>query len=286
MPLPAEIATELQILRDLLVCLPVKPHSSGFTYPFETFVVDDEWVERPGTIQGSVNHLLEILFGSRNSGNPIEFKTHGPGLVAVVDVSDLQAAARHALPAIPTLENNEATVEGSSDGKRVRTNTAKRNLLDQEAKEKEDAKKQKLEAQELTQKMRSQTEEKFTFDPEDLQDADVVRSKRGAKPNLLLDLLTIPCEGISNPTKKRWRCSADGCSHSAAWPRSKERVLPHSMECEHLSPQLREMAASAADTRSLSAQFGALAANRAAPKKAEKGSQPSVYSIVKTEGRE
>lgn len=51
-------------------------------------MLDDKWVELTGSTQGSVNHSLEVAFGSRANavGKPIEFKSHGPDLAAVVDV--------------------------------------------------------------------------------------------------------------------------------------------------------------------------------------------------------
>jgi hypothetical protein len=118
MLLPRSVADELQKLRDLLELLPPKHQSMGFVYPFKDFVADAEWIELSGSVQGSVNHTLEVAFGSRANANnsPIEFKSHGPDLLGVVDVlatsitgldgenpllikwiSDLQRAATHAI---------------------------------------------------------------------------------------------------------------------------------------------------------------------------------------------
>ncbi|KAG8795014.1 hypothetical protein FRC12_019097 [Ceratobasidium sp. 428] len=117
MPVPSDAHAELEKLRQLLSVLPPKSHPAGSIYPFEGFLPDEEWTERTGTVQGSVNHSLEVAFGSRaKAGNsPIEFKSHRRDLVAVVDVlamhitghdgenpilikwiSDLQRAAEHA----------------------------------------------------------------------------------------------------------------------------------------------------------------------------------------------
>ncbi|KAG8682509.1 hypothetical protein FRC11_014776 [Ceratobasidium sp. 423] len=113
----ADIEHELEQLRRFLLRLPPKDSPPGFTYPFEGFIIYEEYVELTGSIQGSVNHSLEVAFGSRANadGSPIRFKSHGPDLVAVVDVLadtitgthgenpillkwivDLQAAVNHA----------------------------------------------------------------------------------------------------------------------------------------------------------------------------------------------
>lgn len=62
--------------------------SSGVFYPFEAFVIDEEWLENTGSVQGSVNHSLEVAFGSRAdpSNTPIKLKSYGPDLVAVVNI--------------------------------------------------------------------------------------------------------------------------------------------------------------------------------------------------------
>ncbi|KAG8720879.1 hypothetical protein FRC09_008846, partial [Ceratobasidium sp. 395] len=117
MPVPPDVHAELEKLRHLLSTLPSKSHPLGFVYPFEGFLPDEDWTERTGTVQGSVNHSLEVAFGSRAKAGdtPIEFKSHGHDLAAVVDVlamhitghngenpilikwvSDLQRAAEHA----------------------------------------------------------------------------------------------------------------------------------------------------------------------------------------------
>jgi hypothetical protein len=85
---PPDIARNLEELCDLLTRLPPCRQSAGFVYPFEEFSVDDEWIELTGSVQGSENHSLEVAFGSRaNAENaPIEFKSNGPDLIAVLDV--------------------------------------------------------------------------------------------------------------------------------------------------------------------------------------------------------
>ncbi|KAG9079157.1 hypothetical protein FRC06_007932, partial [Ceratobasidium sp. 370] len=212
-----DITKELSTLRDLLGRLPAKATPPGFAYPFPAFAVDEEWLEITGTVQGSVNHSLEVAFGSRASGNPIEFRSHGPDLVAVVDVlssaitgndgenvillkwvTDLQNAARHVLA--PVIVVDEAPTEASNEAKRVRKSTPKRALMEQDMQEKEDAKKKKTEAKEHTEKMKRRTQGTFTFDPQDLQDRVVVQSSKGPKPDPLFDLLAIYCVVISNPS--------------------------------------------------------------------------------------
>ncbi|KAG8680791.1 hypothetical protein FRC11_001993 [Ceratobasidium sp. 423] len=88
MPLPADVSRDLKWLRTALSLLPPKAPTTGSPYPFEGFISDAEWVENTGSLQGSVNHTLEVAFGSRVAGDdaPIKLRSHGPDLLAVVDV--------------------------------------------------------------------------------------------------------------------------------------------------------------------------------------------------------
>ncbi|KAF8596323.1 hypothetical protein BDV93DRAFT_563461 [Ceratobasidium sp. AG-I] len=85
---PPAVATDLRYLRVLLSQLPDASHPTGDVYPFPGFVLDDDWVDITGSVQGSVNHSLEVAFGSRATaaGEPIRFKSHGSDLIAVVGV--------------------------------------------------------------------------------------------------------------------------------------------------------------------------------------------------------
>jgi hypothetical protein len=94
----------------------------------------------------------------------------------------------------------------------------------------------------------------------DLQDDEpspaitATTTKRGPKPNPLLDRLVISCHSISNPTIERVRCSGVGCHESMAQPRSSSRILTHASECRYLSQQLRDEALLASAGQSLGAR--------------------------------
>jgi hypothetical protein len=62
MTLPLDIAWDLEELCGLLSQLPPINQSTGFVYPFEGFLIDEEWHELTGSVQGSVNHSLEVAF--------------------------------------------------------------------------------------------------------------------------------------------------------------------------------------------------------------------------------
>ena len=54
-------------------------------YPFaEKFVLDEHDIEFYGSQQGALNHRLELIFGSRSTGSPIQFKGRGRPLEAIV----------------------------------------------------------------------------------------------------------------------------------------------------------------------------------------------------------
>ncbi|KAG8689058.1 hypothetical protein FRC11_004218 [Ceratobasidium sp. 423] len=298
--LPPVVADQLAALRDALARLPPKHQSTGSKYPFASFVLDEEWLELTGSAQGSVNHTLEVIFGSRHDGQPLKFTSHGPDLLAVVDVlsthitglggenpiliqwiSDLHKAATHALDQDPSPDLV----------KRDRKPTAKQKILDQDASQKKDDKAKKAAFKARAKKAKKRTEEEFLWDPLDLRPAQRSDNSRGRKPDPLLDQLTEFVEAISDPEVKRWRCSASaaGCPHSQADPRSSLRVFGHAIECSYLSPELVERAAQACIDRSLGAQIDALNAEKAtnnASTSGDKSSQPSVYDVASAAGRD
>ncbi|KAB5589446.1 hypothetical protein CTheo_7114 [Ceratobasidium theobromae] len=305
MTLPVDTAEELQTLRELLLLLPAKCQSSGFTYPFQNFVLDDEWTELTGSVQGSVNHTLEVAFGSRANGAPIEFRSHGPDLVAVVDIlassitgsdgenpilikwiADLTQAAKCIHTENQT--GNETAIGASELSKRIRKFTEKRELIEQDAEIKGEAKKQRIEAKIATEKAKSRTEGSFTFDPNNLREIEgpVAPRKQGRKPIPILDKLTVLCEVISDPSKRRWRCAGPGCPHSYAEPRFLARVQAHAMECDYLPIALIEEAAAGSADRSLGSKLEALKSRRGLQKNSNHSTQPSVHQVVQNEGRE
>jgi len=83
----AETRQKLSTLALYLQHLPepsIPVDTTGTTYGFNHFTVDDEDIQDMGKI-GALNRALEIRFGQRNNG-PIIFKERGIGLEAVVDV--------------------------------------------------------------------------------------------------------------------------------------------------------------------------------------------------------
>ncbi|KEP46427.1 hypothetical protein V565_199460 [Rhizoctonia solani 123E] len=292
----SKVADQLQQLRTAFSRPPPKHHSAGSTYPFENFVIDDEWLELTGSVQGSVNHTLEVAFGSRHNGGPIEFKSHGPDLAAVVDVLsahitgeggenpilikwivDLHRAAVHAAEQDPSEDSK----------KRERKPSAKQEIINQEESTNANKKKKKAAAKARTKKAKERTEEDFLWDPLDLRPAKRNDSTVGRKPDPLLDKLTEFVEAISDPEVKHWRCIAhsSGCQHSQADPRSSLRVFSHAVDCSFLDPELVQRAAEASISRSLGAQIEALNAVETASK-GKDDPQPSVYAEARATGRE
>ncbi|KAF8601836.1 hypothetical protein BDV93DRAFT_607815 [Ceratobasidium sp. AG-I] len=307
LPLPS-IALDLRHLRSLLLQLPDTCHSSGDTYPFQDFVLDDEWVDLTGSAQGSVNHSLEVAFGSRSNaaGEPIKFKSHGADLAAVVDVlstyitgedgenpilinwiADLKVAAIDvyslAQTALPDLNEPKAS-------KRVPKLTTKRSTMLREAEEQQEQKRQKVETKAATEKAKSRTEgtSQFNFDPANLREIPATTHKAGRKPSALLDRLSVLCEVISDPSKKRWRCSGPSCPQSWSHPRMSSRITAHAMECSHLDPELAQEAAGDCSLKSLGAQVAAMSVKTKTEGSlpGTPGTQPSVEDVAKSEGRE
>ncbi|KAG8707640.1 hypothetical protein FRC11_007286 [Ceratobasidium sp. 423] len=293
------ISDQLKALRDVLERLPPKHQSAGSTYPFENFTLDEEWLELTGSAQGSVNHTLEVTFGSQHHGQPLVFTSHGPDLVAVVDVlsthitglngenpiliqwiDDLQAAATHALEQDPSPDSV----------KHDRKPMAKQEILNQDASKKNDkAKKAAVKAR--AKKAKKRMEEEFLWDLLDLRPARRSDNPCGRKPDPLLDQSTEFVKSISDPEVKCWQCSASaaGCAHSQADPRSSLRVLGHAVECSYLSPELVERAAEACIAQSLGAQIETLNVAKASgnvSKSGDKSTQPSIYATASAAGRD
>ncbi|KAG9094907.1 hypothetical protein FS749_011540 [Ceratobasidium sp. UAMH 11750] len=289
MAVPPDISKDHEQLRELLLALPPKTHPSGSIYPFEGFLPDEEWTNRTGTIQGSVNHSLEVAFGTcaKADGSPIEFTGHGTDLVAVVDVrathitghggenpillkwvSDLQTAAINArssvhhleAPALKRVESNRYSISAKNEKKR-----------------------KKEEQNGAREKATARTEGNFTFNPELLIEEPAPPSTKGRKTVSLLDELTILCiVKDTNPPAIRWRCSAKGCTFSSAGPaRQSNRIYPHTMMCEYLGSDLVEKAAAASAGKSLGSKLESMNASRPG-----NSTQPSVHSIAQSEGRE
>ncbi|CUA75500.1 hypothetical protein RSOLAG22IIIB_11776 [Rhizoctonia solani] len=282
------IEHELKQLRRLLLRLPVKNPPPGFSYGFDAFVVDND---------------LKIAFGSQatSNGSPICFKSHGPDLLAVVDVLtnaimgthgenpillkwivDLQAAANHAF------DNPDSSNPGLPTEKRERKPTKKRVYMEAEAELKAGTQKQQTKAKAKTAEAQAQTELSFNFDPSKLESVPYPTQKSGRKTIPLLDRLTIYCRVTTDPTNtvRHWRCSGAGCPHSSADPRASERVLSHAMDCKFLSQELVAAASSASANRSLGAQLAALSldSGKSSSRSQDLGEQPLVHSYFHQEG--
>lgn len=102
----------------------------------------------------------------------------------------------------------------------------------------------------------------------------------------IINELVVECITIST-NKRRWRCAASGCQQSWA-SRQAQRLLAHALEeCRFIHPELRGRAAKVAAGLSLGAKVEKLNTFQQ-PSRSEStksNSQPSVASLVSTEGR-
>lgn len=73
----------LELLR-LLRNLPTSLSDHPSIYPFASFTLDPHDTQHYGSIQGALNHRLELIFGSRSDGRFIKFRGRGPSLEAIV----------------------------------------------------------------------------------------------------------------------------------------------------------------------------------------------------------
>ncbi|KDN33392.1 hypothetical protein RSAG8_13519, partial [Rhizoctonia solani AG-8 WAC10335] len=170
MPLPVDVGRSLERLRTLLSLLPPKAPVTGSPYPFEGFIPDEDWVEKTGSLQGSVNHTLEVAFGSRaTAGNaPIELKSHGTDLLAVVDVPATSITGHNGenpilikwvgdLISATEAVKGDIDVESGSLGKRVRKYTEKREQMEKDNEAKTTAKRKKVEEAAQMEKAKQRT---------------------------------------------------------------------------------------------------------------------------------
>ncbi|KAF8596320.1 hypothetical protein BDV93DRAFT_563458 [Ceratobasidium sp. AG-I] len=157
-----------------------------------------------------------------------------------------------------------------------------------EVEEKQQQKKQKVEEKATAEKSKSRTEGAFNFDPANLREIAATTHKAGRKTSPLLDQLSVLCEVISDPSKKRWRCSGPGSPQSWSHPRMSSRITAHAMECSYLSSELSEEAAGDCSMKSLGAQVAAMSVNTKANGNTSDapGPQPSVEDSARSEGRE
>ncbi|KAG9078876.1 hypothetical protein FRC06_008119, partial [Ceratobasidium sp. 370] len=206
MLVPPDVSNKLEWLRQLLSlsALPPKTHPSGSTYTFEGFLPDEEWTKLTGTVQGSVNHSLEVTFQCRAKadGSPIEFISHGTNLLAVVNVLATHLTGHDGENPIHikwVLDQQNAAISAGSLGhqhleassKRVPKKTEKRVHDKELAAAKSDKRRKKDEENSARERATAQTEGNFTFNPELLIEEPAAPSTKGWKPVSLLDELTI-----------------------------------------------------------------------------------------------
>ncbi|KAF8596198.1 hypothetical protein BDV93DRAFT_563556 [Ceratobasidium sp. AG-I] len=248
---PLCVSDRLKQLRQLLSQLPgFVPISDGSRYPFQNFQVDSEWVETTGSAQGSLNHTLEVVFGSRAARvaaglTPVAFESCGPDLEAVVDVlSDyiIGDAAENAIllnwvddltKSVKSIIEETETLSPAPNEQteHVRRATMKRRLIDEDkaitANKKQKSEEEKL----MIAKALRRTETMVNYDPGKLTDINSKSrvSGKGRKPDSLLDKLCIACQDERG--RERARCSGSGCPESWKTPRQSRNILHHAMVC-------------------------------------------------------
>ncbi|KAG8741218.1 hypothetical protein FRC11_014929 [Ceratobasidium sp. 423] len=149
--LPPVISNWLKALCDVLECLPPKHQSASSTYPFENFTLDEKWLKLTRLAQGSVNHTLEVTFSSWHHGQPLVFTSHGPDLVAIVNVLSTHITGLNG--------ENPILIQWIDDLQAATTHT-----LDKKKNDK--GKKAAIKAQ--AKKAKKRMEEEFLWDPLDL----------------------------------------------------------------------------------------------------------------------
>ncbi|KAJ7256409.1 ribonuclease H-like domain-containing protein [Mycena rebaudengoi] len=267
-------------LKYLLRLLKALPHTIpiGETHNFG-YKPDPKKVEDAGCTKTIVSHWLEISFGARKMPGPagakiiVAFKSRGPALEEIVTVLRDHIAGDSGMNLLLILwvddliEGATTAIETAGVARPIQTTAAKRLMEDDAIKEhaqkrqKTDNKEAKASKKKASDKAKKQTEQgAMNWPITDLQDDEpspaitATTTKRGPKPNPLLDRLVISCHSISDPTIERVRCSGVGCHESMAQPRSSSQILTHASECRYLSQQLRDEALLASAGQSLGAQ--------------------------------
>ncbi|CEL56164.1 hypothetical protein RSOLAG1IB_11852 [Rhizoctonia solani AG-1 IB] len=233
-------------LRNLPEDLPDHPE----VYPFASnFTLDPDEVEFYGSQQGALNHRLELIFGSRSTGNAIQFRGRGRSLEAIVYVlrkyingddreniilwkwvEDLTSSAAQASPT-RTLCEKTAMAESSKAPSRRRSNKRQGNARK--------PCKRLSEAKIKVAKARSA--KRWAHDPADLEDDGPNEIDEGGRtPDEFLDQLTISCHSKIDKSHRRFRCVGTGCWWSWAKPRPTARIIKHARWCDGIDPELQE----------------------------------------------
>ncbi|KAG9094211.1 hypothetical protein FRC07_011341 [Ceratobasidium sp. 392] len=81
----ASVDARLLNLLQHLQNLPASLSDHLTIYPFPNLTFEPHEIDHYGSVQGALNHRLELEFGSRSSGRLIEFRGRGSSLEAIVD---------------------------------------------------------------------------------------------------------------------------------------------------------------------------------------------------------
>ncbi|CCO37556.1 hypothetical protein BN14_11712 [Rhizoctonia solani AG-1 IB] len=158
MALPANVSCNLERLCELCSLLPSKSPDNSLLYPFNLYIPDEEWIENTRSLQGALNHILEVAFSlwATVDNAPIKLKSHSPDLLAVVDV--LAAAITGydrenpiliywvdtLIRAVEAVHKGEIKTEAGLLGKQQWKYTEKRQQIEQENEAKASAKRKKM----------------------------------------------------------------------------------------------------------------------------------------------
>ncbi|KAG8681810.1 hypothetical protein FRC11_000653, partial [Ceratobasidium sp. 423] len=186
-------------------------------YPFASnFSLDPDDVEFYESQQGALNHRLELIFGSRSTGNAIQFKARGRSLEAIVYilrkyingddgentllwkwVEDLTSSAAQTLPARTdqSCEQDKKTAPFKVPSK---CNSNKRSSNGQKPRKRLSEMKIKV--------AKARSAKRWPHDPANLEDDDPNEpnnSEGGWRPDEFLDRLTIPCHSKLDKSHQR-----------------------------------------------------------------------------------
>ncbi|KAG9092594.1 hypothetical protein FRC07_011620, partial [Ceratobasidium sp. 392] len=246
-------------LLELLQKLPHHLSDHSNIYPFPDFILEPSDVEFYGSLQGALNHHLEIIFGSRHDGQPIWFKGRGASLEAVLDVlhrhitgddgenvllwtwvEDLTQAAKECI------QNPGVKTEHAIGQKRRAAPKASQTLTQ---------KKRKRVPRERANAAKARTAIKWPHNPADLEDDAIEAYTHGHPRDELLDKLILPCHSITDPSHYQARCRGTGCGWSCAKPQTTSRILKHARVCLGLDVTLCQEAAERGASLSLAARL-------------------------------
>ncbi|KAG8733385.1 hypothetical protein FRC10_000256 [Ceratobasidium sp. 414] len=232
-------------LLELLCHLLELPHALSDhpkIYPFAQFSLDPHDVEHYGSTQNALNHRLELIFGSRSVGQPIEFHGRGASLEAIVYVLHkyIDGEGGDNVPLWRWVtELKDAAIQTAKSVSEPAVKTASRNVRSRPGGKRNAPKpRTKLSDAQITA-AKQKTAIRYPHNPADLEDNPPdVEPGTGRVRDDLLDKLTIPCHSITDPLHKRSRCRGAGCGWSWADPRVVVRVIRHAIKCDGVDVDL------------------------------------------------